>query len=237
MSRHASTLALVLLAALGLVAGAAIMSPRALALSRDDLMKTSLIALQAGVEKSGAARVFAYPSSTAVRPGRDFPIAFWPRDPWTGRRITPGTTRGHYTYVRADDTRSYVLTAYLSGGRTFIVRGSMAHTPRLAFDHRGEEGLNLIFQYVLMWSRAHDGRLPVAEEVARNGGVGRQAGMLLWPSNPWDHRLMEQRPDHGSFAYARSAGGDAFTLTLHSSLGPEYVLHGKAAVMTAGDRP
>jgi len=234
MSRHA--LALVLLLTLAGVAGAALLPPSASANARDDLMKTNLIALQAGVEKSGSARVFAYPSAFSVRPGRNLPIDFWPRDPWTGRRITPGATRGHYAYQRSDDMRSYVLTAFLSGGRTFIVRGRMGHTPMLSFDHRGEEGLNLIFQYVLMWSRTHGGRLPVADQVSRHGAVGEQKGMHLWPSNPWDHRLMEQRPDRGSFAYARSADGGTFTMILHSALGDEYVLRGTAAATTAADR-
>ena len=235
MSRHAPALALLL--ALALVTAAALLPPDARATLRDDLMKTGLVALQAGVEKSGSAHVFAYPAAVSVQPGRTLPIAFWPRDPWTGRRITPGDTRGHYTYERAADKRSYVLTAYLSGGRTFVVRGRMAHTPMLAYDHRGEEGLNLIFQYVLMWSRAHDGRLPVADQVSRDGAVGEQKGMHLWPSNPWDHRRMEQRPDRGSFAYARSADGETFTLTLHSALRPEYVLHGNSADTAAGERP
>jgi hypothetical protein len=233
MSRRA----LALLLALALAAGAALLPSPARAISRDDLMKTNVIALQAGIEKRGSARVYAYPQRGEVRPGGTLSIAFWPRSPWTGRKITPGTTRGHYKYVLAEDARSYMLTGYLSRGRTFTVHGRMAATPMLAFDHRGEEGLNLIFQYILMWSRANDGRLPTADQVSRTGAVGRQTGMLLWPSNPWDHGHMEQRPDRGSFSYARSADGDTFTLTLNTAVDDAYALSGKAAATTAQDRP
>jgi hypothetical protein len=113
----------------------------------------------------------------------------------------------------------------------------MAHTPKLAYDHRGQEGLCLLFEYVKAWSRAHDGRLPTAAQVSRDGSVGRQRRGLLWPSNPWDHGAMRQRDDRGSFAYMRSPDGRSFTLTLHRALSEDYVLEGTAATTTAGDRP
>ena len=199
-------------------------------------MKTSLLALQGAIEKDGAARMFVYPHAGSVSPTGGLAIPFWPRDPWTGRRLTPGTTQGHYTYVRSPEGRSYVLTGHLSGGRTFVVKGRMGHTPMLAYDHRGREGLNLLFQYVKTWSRDHDGRLPTAKMVSREGAVGRQRD-LLWPSNPWDHGAMEQRADRGSFGYVRSADGETFTLSLHQALKADYVLQGTAAKSTAGDRP
>ena len=180
--------------------------------------------------------MFVYPHAGSVSPAGGLAIPFWPRDPWTGRRLTPGATQGHYAYVRSPEGRGYVLTAYLSGARTFVVKGRMGHTPMLAYDHRGKEGLNLLFQYVKTWSRDHDGRLPTAEMVSREGAVGRQQRDLVWPSNPWDHRAMEQRADRGSFSYARSADGETFTLSLHQALKEDYVLQGtREAKKTAGD--
>jgi hypothetical protein len=234
-SRRAFAALFVLLVAL--VTGAAVCAPAARAATRDELMKTSLLALQCAVEKSGAARMYVYPRPSSVSPTGGLVSDFWPRDPWTGKRLTPGTSQGHYVYVRAEDERSYRLTGYLSGGRTFVVTGGMTHTPMLAYDHRGKEGLSLLFQYVKMWSRTHDGRLPTAAMVTREGSVGRQRRDLLWPSNPWDHGAMEQRGDRGSFGYARSADGKTFTLNLHQALKEDYVLQGTAARSTAGDRP
>jgi hypothetical protein len=234
-SRRALAAILTLLVAL--VVAAVVRAPSAGSVTRDELMKTSLLALQGAIEKNGAARMYVYPHPNSVSPTGGLPSAFWPRDPWTGRRLTPGTARGHYTYVRAKDYRSYQLTGYLSDGRTFVVTGAMAHTPMLAYDHRGKEGLNLIFQYVKMWSRSHDGRLPTASMVRREGSVGRQRRDLLWPSNPWDHGAMEQRADRGSFGYVRSADGRTFTLNLHQALKADYVLQGTAVRTTAGDRP
>ena len=234
-SRRALAALLVLLVAL--VAGAAVSAPAARAVTRDELMKTSLLALQCAIEKSGSAHMYVYPHPDSVSPAGGLASVFWPRDPWTGKRLTPGTTRGHYSYVRATDRRSYRLTGYLSGGRTFVVMGRMAHTPMLAYDHRGKEGLNLLFQYVRMWSLTHDGRLPTAAMVTREGSVGQQQRDLLWPSNPWDHGPMQQRADRGSFGYVRSADGKTFTLNLHQALKEDYVLQGTPAQSTAGDRP
>ncbi len=231
-------LAALLILLVALTTAAALHPPAArAATTRDHLMKTSLVALQGAIEKNGAARMYVYPHPKSVSPSGGLSIAFWPRDPWAGRRLTPGTTRGHYVYTRAADYRSYRLTGYLSRGRVFVVRGRMPHTPKLAYDHRGKEGLNLLLQYVTMWSRSHAGRLPTAAMVSRGGPVGRQKRGLLWPSNPWDHGPMEQRADRGSFGYVRSADGKRFTLRLHQALKADYVLAGTAAKTTAGDKP
>ena len=233
-SRRASAVLFAVLVAL--VAGLAVHPPVAGATPRDNLMKTSVLALQGAVEKMGAAKMYVYPVANVVSPRGGLHIRFWPRNPWSGRRITPGTTRGHYTYVRAEDRRSYVLTGYLSRGRTFVVKGKMAYTPMLAYDHRGWEGLNLIYEYVREWSLAHNGALPSADQVKRYGPVGELRETRIWPSNPWDHGAMEQRDDRGSFAYERSDdGGGSFTLILHQALKPDYILRGAAVTARAGD--
>lgn len=225
-SHRASAVLLVVLAALA--AGLAAHAPDAGASPRDNLMKTSVLALQGAVDRLGAAQMYVYPPATTVAPMGGLQIEFWPCDPWTGRRLTPGTTRGHYTYARAGDRRSYVLTGYLSRGRTFVVKGKMAHTPMLAYDHRGWEGLNLIYEYVREWSLAHDGALPASDEVNRHGAVGALRKSRVWPSNPWDHRAMEQGDDRGSYGYVISEDGRSFTLILHQALDADYVLRGSA---------
>jgi hypothetical protein len=221
---------------IALAAGFAESSPAARANPRDNLMKTSVLALQGAIEKRGAAQMYVYPNANTVTPHGGLKIAFWPRDPWTGRRLRPGTRRGHYAYTCESGRRSYKLVGYLSEGRTFVVKGKMPHTPTLAYDHRGWEGLNLIYEYVREWSLAHDGQLPRADQVTRDGSVGQVRRDRIWPSNPWDHRAMAQRDDHGSFAYSRSSDGSKFTLTLHTAIRGEYVLHGEAVTLRAGDR-
>lgn len=235
-ARRAVVALLILLIAFG--AGAALRLPTArAATTRDQLMKTSLVALQCAIEKGGSARMWVYPHPRTVSPTGGLEADFWPRDPWTGRRLAPGRERGHYTYTRAADTRSYTLVGYLSDGRTFAVKGGMTHLPMLAYDHRGKEGLSLIFQYVKLWSLTHDGALPTATQVSRDGAVGRRRGKLFWPSNPWDHLAMGQGDDRGSFSYARSADGATFILALHQALGGDWTLRGGPTTATEADMP
>jgi hypothetical protein len=196
------------------------------ATSLDDQMKTATVALQAIIERQGERHLFVYPLATAVRPGSELPYSWWPRDPWTGAKLTPGRGRGHFSYQPAVGRRSYRLVGHLSGGRAFVLSGGMPHSAKLAYDHRGQEGLNLIRQYVEMWSRTHAGRLPTASQVSRDGAVGRQNGGLFWPSNPWDHGPMAQRHDRGSFAYELTDAGTSYELRLHRALKDDYVLTG-----------
>jgi hypothetical protein len=230
-TRRTPAVLLVVLAAL--VCGLAARPQAAGAGVRDDLMKTSVLALQGAIEKMGAAQMYVYPAGNVVAPGGGLQIAFWPRDPWTRQRLTPGDTRGHFAYSRGGDRRSYELVGYLSRGRTFAVKGKMAHTPMLAYDHRGWEGLNLIYEYVREWSLANGGQLPSADQVVRYGAVGTLRKSRIWPSNPWDHRAMEQADDRGAFGYARSDDGRSFTLILHQALSPDYVLRGEAVAVPA----
>jgi hypothetical protein len=218
--------AFLLAAVCALAAGVVVRPPAAQAQTLDQQMKASIVALQCAIERDGSGRLFAYPHASAVRAGTGLRTAWWPRDPWTGGLLSPGSGRGHYSYWRAKDYRSYRLVGHLSAGIDFVVTGSMPHTARLAYDHRGQEGLNLIRQYVEKWARAHSGRLPAAAAVGRDGAVGRQDGGLFWPSNPWDHGPMAQRDDRGSFAYALAEDGHSYVLRLHRALKDDYVLRG-----------
>jgi hypothetical protein len=96
----------------------------------------------------------------------------------------------------------------------------------LAFDHRGEEGLNLIRQYVEDYAATHDGLYPRPREVSAGGAVGTDPVRRYWPSNPWNHAVMSRRGGHGSFTYAVAVDRRSYTLTLHRALKHEYVLTG-----------
>ena len=124
--------------------------------------------------------------------------------------------------------RRYRLTGYLGDGRTIVLTGGMPRSIMLAYDHRGEEGINLIRQYVEDYAAEHSGRYPLPAEVDGDGGAGSGH---YWPSNPWDHYDMAQRRDRGSFSYEVSADRTSYVLRLHRALKNDYVLRG--AIMTS----
>jgi gas vesicle protein len=51
-------------------------APAHAATTRDDLMKTGLVALQCAIEKSGSARMWAYPHPKSVSPSGGLAIGF-----------------------------------------------------------------------------------------------------------------------------------------------------------------
>jgi hypothetical protein len=224
MIRRTLILGATLLAAVCLGAGAA--AP-ARAASPDAQMRQSLLVLRGLIDREGAARYFAYPAKSTVRYGHLGGSA-WPFDPWTGARLSAGAGRGHYQYWISGTRRRYRLTGYLGDGRAVVLAGGMPRSIKLAYDHRGEEGINLIRQYVEEYAAEHSGRYPLPAEVDGDGAVGNRH---YWPSNPWDHYDMAQRGDRGSFSYEVSADRTSYVLRLHRALKNDYVLRG--AIMTS----
>ena len=223
MIRRTLILCAVLVTAVCLGAGAA--AP-ARAASPNAQMRDALLALRGLIDREGAAEYFTYPARSQVHPGR-LGASWWPSDPWTGGRMTSGVGRGHYRYWVNADRRRYRLVGYLDGG-TVVLKGGMPRTIMLAYDHRSEEGINLIRQYVEAYAAGHNGAYPLPVEVSDVGAVGSEPEHHYWPSNPWDHANMEQRADRGSFSYQVAADRRSYTLRLHRALKSDYVLTGTA---------
>ena len=222
ITRLTLILAALLLTAVCTGAGAA--AP-ARAASPNEEMKAAVLALRGLIDRAGAERYFEYPRRASVRPGRLAGSRLWPDDPWTGSDLRPGTSRGHYRYTVTPDRRRYRLVGYLHGG-TVVLKGGMPHTIMRAYDHRSEEGINLIRQYIEDYAAAHEGLYPLPPAVESGGAVGREPRRRYWPSNPWDHRAMTQRGDRGSFSYSVAKDRTTYTLRLHRALKGDYVLTG-----------
>jgi len=217
---------LILAAAVAAMAGFAAAAPVARADSPNDEMRARVMVIRGLIDRSGAADFFLYPTPSQIRPAY-LGASWWPRDPWTGERMRSGRSRGHFRYVVSSSRRRYRLVGYLDGG-VIVLSGGMPRTIMLAYDHRGEEGLNLIREHVEDWARNNGGLYPPAAEVAADGAVGLQPHRAYWPSNPWDHRVMVQRHDHGSFSYVVAPDRTSYTLRLHRALKNDYVLSGAA---------
>ncbi len=215
-------LGVTLLAAVWLGAGAA--AP-ARASTQDEAMRQAVMALRGLIDRHGAAHFFEYPTRREVRNGSGL-SSWWPSDPWTGEPLSPGAGPGHYRYATTGDRRHYRLVGYLGGGGTVVATGGMPREIMLAYDHRSEEGINLIRQYIEDYAAAHHGLYPAPAEVAAGGAVGMEPARRYWPSNPWDHAMMAQRDDTGSFSYTVAPDRLSYTLSLHRALKHDYVLGG-----------
>jgi hypothetical protein len=230
MIRRTLIIGAALLAAVLLGAGAA--AP-ARASSPNAQMREALMAVRGLIDRAGAAAFFTYPLESRVRAG-DLGGSWWPADPWSGEAMTAGAGRGHFRYRVSADRRHYRLIGYLDGGAV-VLTGGMPKTIMLAYDHRSEEGINLIRQYIEDYAAGHAGIYPLPSEVDDDGAVGLEPRHRYWPSNPWDHFSMTQRDDHGSFSYAVASDRTSYTLRLHRALRHDYVLTG-ATVMSPWQR-
>jgi hypothetical protein len=223
MIRRTLILCSVLLSAVCLGAG---LAAPARATSANAQMRDALMAVRGLIDREGASRYFTYPVVVNVRAG-GIGDGWWPTDPWTGARMTPGSGRGPYRSRVSADRRRYRLVGYLDGG-AFVLTGGMPRSIMLAYDHRSEEGMNLIRQYVEAYAAVH-GVYPRPADVEADGAVGSEPVRRYWPSNPWDHLPMTQRADHGSFSYEVAPDRTSYTLHLHRALKRDYVLLDAAA--------
>jgi hypothetical protein len=218
---------LILCAVLAAVVSASAPAP-ARAATPNAEMREAVMALRGLIDRRGTEHYFIYPARHSVRVGR-LEGTWWPRDPWTGGPLRPGTTRGHYDYRVTKDRRRYRLVGHLDGGARIVVSGGMPRAIMLAYDHRSEEGINLIRQYIEDYATLHEGLYPLPPEVARDGPVGSQPAQRYWPSNPWNHADMARRGDRGSFSYTVAADRRSYTLRLHRALKHDYVLTGSVS--------
>jgi hypothetical protein len=221
MIRRTPIICAALLAVVFLGAGAA--AP-ARASSPNAQMREALMAVRGLIDRAGAAAFFTYPVESRLRAG-ELGSSWWPTDPWTGHDMTPGAGRGHFRYRVSADRRDYRLIGYLDGG-TVVLTGGMPKTIMLAYDHRSEEGINLIRQYIEDYAAGHTGVYPLPPDVDDDGAVGLEPLHRYWPSNPWDHFSMTQRAGRGSFSYAVASDRTSYTLRLHRALRHDYVLAG-----------
>ena len=137
--------------------------------------------------------------------------------------MSPGTTRGTYTYSVKADRSGYTLVGHLSKG-SFRVTGGVPRWLKGERDAATKSGLALLAQYVEMWSRANSGAFPQPADVAAGGAVGLQPGVPIWPQSPWTHGAMIPGQAAGDFAYSLSGSG--YTLRAHLATGKDWALTG-----------
>lgn len=203
--------------------GVALVAPAQARTLQDEQMKQSILLLRGYIDREGGYDFWVFPTRSQVRLGGGLDAPRWPRDPWTGARMTPGSGRGHYTYWVSGDRRSYRLTGYLSYGK-YSVAGGMPNSAKLAYNHRTREGAALLQQFIETWARANGGVYPPADEVGVHGSVGEQPWMPYWPSDPWNHAPMYQGTQRACFEYELAPDAKSYKLTMHLNWGYKMVL-------------
>jgi hypothetical protein len=217
------TLATALVIAVGLAAAL----PRQAAAAPsfvDKQVQMNVLLLQGYINTQAEKDGFTYPAVADVKKGGDLVAPVWPGNPWTGKTMAPGTTRGTYTYKLKADGTGYTLVGHMSSG-DYKLTGGVPAWLKTERDDAGKTGLALLQSYVEAWRAAHGGAPPAEADLAASGAVGLQPGAPFWPQNPWTHAPMAQGTGNGDFTYAVT--GNGYTLKVHLAAAKDWVLNGQ----------
>jgi hypothetical protein len=220
-------LAAAVLVALGVFAAAALPHAAVAAPSFvDKQVQMNVLLLQGYINTQAEANDFTYPAVQDVKKGGALEAPVWPGNPWTGKTMAPGTSKGTYTYTVKADGSSYVLVGHLSTG-AYRLTGGVPAWLKGERDEAGKAGLTLLQSYVEAWKAGHGDTPPTVADLAASGAVGLQPGVPVWPQNPWTHAAMAQGAGNGDFAYSLTDGGTGYTLKVHLAAAKDWVLSGK----------
>ena len=161
--------------------------------------------IQNYVNAYGMTHGFAFPAPSMVKKGGGLEDAtrIWPSNPWTGKLMGPGTSRGTYTYALRNGGTAYSLTMHLSSGK-YVFKGTMPPWLKKERDTASTQNLLLLQRYLDAYAAAHGGVYPAAAEVDRS----RLRGVLVADepvdrASPWS-----RAPALGDFAY--TGGGSSY---------------------------
>jgi hypothetical protein len=213
----------------------ALAAPRAEAVSFvDKQVQAGALLIQNYINTYGQAHRFVYPPKSMVKKGGGLPNAtvIWPSNPWTGRVMAPGTSRGTYTYKLGAGNLSYRLTVHLSRG-DYVLKSAMPSWFKTERNTAARQNLLLLQRYVEAYAAAHGGSYP-ASDLVTSTGLGAS---YVWPVDPWTGAAMTAGSAPGCYNY--TGGGPSYALKVmltsgwSASLGPLPVM-GQLAAQPAG---
>ena len=221
-------------------------APRAEAVSFvDKQVQAGALLIQNYVNTYGQAHQFVYPPKSMVKKGGGLPDAtlIWPSNPWTGKIMGPGTSRGTYTYTLGAGGRSYKLTVHLSSGNYVLTSGDARRGSRpSATPPPGRTCC--CCSGTSTPTRTAARRLP-GDRLADPGQL--PGPTYVWPKNPWTGADMAASDGLGDFSYARrqrdrlhaqGQADDRLERSLRPGRAPGRSLHRRprAADLTPGGR-
>jgi type II secretory pathway pseudopilin PulG len=168
--------------------------------------------IQNYINTYGQSHQFVYPPKSMVKKGGKLPNStlIWPANPWTGKIMGPGTSRGTYTYTLGKDGRSYKLSLHLSKGN-FVLKSAMPAWFKAERNTASKHNLLLLQRYLAAYHLQH-GSYPEALNETTFPSAG-----YVWPQDPWTGTAMAPGDGLGAFSYARTASG--YTLKVKLTTG------------------
>ena len=208
-------------------------APRAEAVSFvDKQVQAGALLIQNYVNAYGQTHRFVYPPKSMVKKGGGLPGAtlIWPSNPWTGKVMGPGTSRGTYTYTLGASGPRYRLTVHLSSGN-YAAHGRRCRVAQDRAQH-GRQAEPAPAAAVPRRLQAAHARLP-GDRLAHAGDL--PSPTYVWPKNPWTGAAMAAGDGLGDFSYTRISSSD-FTLKVKLTSGMERHLSARSRCSASSRR-
>jgi type II secretory pathway pseudopilin PulG len=187
----------------------------------DKQVQAGALLIQNYVNTYGQAHQFVYPPKKMVKKGGGLPnsTVIWPSNPWTGRIMGPGSSRGTYTYKLGTGDLSYRLIVHLSRGN-YVLKSAMPSWFKSERNTAAKQDLLLLQRYLDAYKTDH-GDYPAT------GSLTPQVfadPTYVWPQNPWTGSAMTASDALGDFSYTRVSSSD-FTLRVKLTSGWSDAFH------------
>jgi len=192
----------------------AVAAPRADAVSFvDKQVQAGGLLIQNYINTYGQAHQFVYPPKSMVRKGGGLPgsTLMWPANPWSGKAMGPGTSRGTFTYKLGADGRSYKLTMHFSKGN-FVFKSAIPSWFKTERNTASKQSLLLLQRYLTTYHLLHN------DYPAALTADAMPSPAYVWPKNPWTGAAMTAGDGLGQFSYTRVDSSD-FTLKVKLTTG------------------
>lgn len=180
----------------------------------DTQVKMNILLLRGYIDTQAGKHGFVYLPRSAIRKGGALVAPVWPGNPWTGKTMAPGTSRGTYTYSRT--ATGYKLVGHLSKG-SYVVSGGLPGWLKSERDQATRTGVHLVGEAIMRSVRLNAGALPAAATAE-----GLAPLMWPWPVNAYSGAPMAASSAVGDYGYSHTAGD--FTITGHLSGGKPYAV-------------
>jgi type II secretory pathway pseudopilin PulG len=191
-------------------------APRAEAVSFvDKQVQAGAFLIQKYINDYGQNNRFVYPPTSMVKKGGGLPgsTVIWPSNPWTGRAMAPGTSRGTYTYTPSASGATYKLVVHLSSGNWPLTGGVPAWF-KPERNTASKQNLLLLQRYLDAY-KAANGDYPATGSLTPETFP---SPTYVWPKNPWSGTDMAASDAIGDFSYTRISATD-FTLKVKLTSG------------------
>jgi hypothetical protein len=177
----------------------------------DKQVQAGGLLIQNYINTYGMKHGFVFPAASMVKKsgGLEDSTRIWPSNPWTGKLMASGKSRGSYTYAVKNEGTAYTLTMHLSSGN-YVLKSALPTWLKAERNTASKQNALLLQRYLEAYRTTNSSYPETLSSSVLGSGY-------VWPTNPWSGKAMAASDALGDFSYARS--GSSFSLKVKLTSG------------------